>query len=320
MVVAILFVSLYISPICGASSPSGALSGMDLARILVKKAVAYEQSGLYEEAEAACRAAIIAFPLYADSYTVLGLVLSRSGQYRESLLAFDRAIILDSRDSRAWYYRGVAFQRLHRYDEAKRDFDYALMLNPTDTRALVSLGEVLLVLRDYSGAIKSFETAATYDPSDGSAFAGWGESLFRISDLPLAEKKTIKALELYPDNLRAWGVMAEISSALGKDDWAAYYRRTADEISRYMMSMPEYAKALSLQRFFSFKMALSAYDAAIRRYPQESVVWTGRAEVLKELGCPDESLRSYDRAVTLDPENSKIRIQRNLVKGMIGGV
>ena len=312
----LLMVSHLLPAVSSSTASSDLLSDIDSARILTKKAVGYEGSGMDELALSEYMSAVHVYPRYAEAWSGMGLVLSHLGRYREALTALDQAVVLDPHDSMAWYYRGVVLQRLQRFDEAKMNLDESLRISPNNSHTLGILGEVQLSLGDDEGSLKSFTSAVSVDPSDGSAFAGLGEALYRINNLQEAKNSTMMAFDLYPDNLRAWRVMAEISQAEGKDDWSSYYRQTADDIARYGFTMPVYAKAMALQRLFEYERALPAYDSAIRQYPKESVIWEGRGEVLKSLGRFEESLRSYDQAVLLNPQNEALRMQRDMIQGL----
>ncbi|MFH0966730.1 MAG: tetratricopeptide repeat protein [Methanobacteriota archaeon] len=312
----LLIFSLFIPAVCCIMvSPDS--SDIDTARILAKKAVEYEESGMHDLAISSYSSALRSYPRYADAWSGMGSVLSRLGRYKEALIALDQAIALDPRDSVAWYSRGVVLQHLQRYEQARQDIDESLRISPNNSFALARLGEVQLSLGDFEGALRSFHASASVDPSDGSAFAGLGEAFYHLNDYSNAKNATIMALDLYPDNLRAWQVMADIADAEGKTDWAAYYRRTAVDIVVYGLTMPEYAKALALERAFLYTRSLFAYDNAIQKYPNVAIIRVSKGEVLKKLGRYDKALQSYNQAVELDPQNADIRLQRDQMKEMI---
>jgi tetratricopeptide (TPR) repeat protein len=311
-----LIFSLFIPVVCSAvTSPDS--SDIDTARILTKKGVELERSGKYDQSVSSYTSAIRSYPSYSSAWSGLGSVLTRLGRYQESLSSLDQAVALDPRNAVVWYDRGVVLQQLQRYEQAKSDIDESLKISPNNSHSLARLGEVQLSLGDVEGALKSFQRSVDVNPSDGSAFAGLGEALFRLSDFDKAENATITSLNLYPENVRAWMVMADISHAKGKEDWAAYYKQTAEDIAVSGLTMPEYAKALSVHRIFAYDRALPLYDSAVLKYPDKSVIWAGRGEVLKNLGRYEESLKSYDRAVELSPQNENLMIHRDFVKGLI---
>lgn len=291
-------------------------TALDAARIWTKKAVEYENTGMYNQAVDAYYSAVQEYPAYSEGWSGMGSVLIRLGRYREALIALDQAIALDPRDSVAWYHRGVALGDLQRYAEARESLDKSLQISPNNSQALIQLGDVDLNLGEYQKALNSFTTAVSVDPTDGSAYAGLGQAQYLGKNLTEAENSTRTALSLYPDNLQAWKTMADIAREQGKSDWSDYYHRTAEEIGRYGVTMPEYAKALALQRMFAYDRSLPVYDSAIRQYPKEPMIWTGRGEVLKYLGRFDDSLRSYEQAVLLDPQNVQLRMQRDLIAGL----
>jgi len=312
----LLILSLFIPVVCG-SSASPDSSDIDTARIWTKKAAEYEMSGMYDQSISAYTSAVRSYPRYTDAWSGMGSVLSRIGRYREALAALDQAVALDKRDAVALYNRGVVLQRLERYEQGGQDLAESLRLSPNNSHALARLGEVQLSLKDSNGALKSFQASASLDPSDGSAYAGLAEALYRSGAYAEAKNATLEALNLYPDNLRAWQVMADIAQAEEKGDWAAYYRRTAEDIAEYGLTMPDYAKALALQRAFQYERSLSAYDRAIRKYPGQAIIRVGRGEVLKSLGRYEEALLSYNQAIGIDPQNTDIRVQSNLVRRKI---
>jgi tetratricopeptide (TPR) repeat protein len=309
-------VVLILFSLCIMAGVSGEITDFDKSRLLTKQGISFEKDGKYDQAISAFQTAVNANPSNSDALSGLGSLLFRLGRDREALEVLDIAITVNPRDSEIWYTRGIVLQRMNRISDAEKSFNESLQINPNSSRALRGKGEILILRNNSAEAIAMFEKGISIDPLDGSITAGLGEALFMAKNYTGAENVTAQALLLYPLNLHAWYVRADIAAVLGKEDWARYYNNTAGEIRQYLPTMPDYAKALAFQRLFEYEKALEKYNRAIISYPKAYYVWAGRGEVLRQLGRIEDSFQSYKQAVLLNPNDADLRAELSFVRGM----
>jgi Tfp pilus assembly protein PilF len=86
----------------------------------------------YDDAMAACRAAIVLDPTYGNPYNDIGAYLIELGQWRESIPWFEKAIAAPRYENRefAHFNLGRVFERLGPWQRAVECYQAALRLNP----------------------------------------------------------------------------------------------------------------------------------------------------------------------------------------------
>ena len=131
------------------------------------RAVAYERSGQWPEAEADFRAALEIEPNQSTTLNYLGYSLVERGEaYDEALAMIERAVEIEPSsgyivDSLAW-----ALFRLGRYDEAVPHMERAVELAPTDPILNDHLGDVYWSVDRHREARFQWRRALSFGPSD----------------------------------------------------------------------------------------------------------------------------------------------------------
>jgi Flp pilus assembly protein TadD len=52
--------------------------------------------------------------------------------------------------------------------------------------------------------------------------------------------------------------------------------------------------------------AIKAYDKSIKVNPQNSKVWIDKGAALVKLGKSDEAIKAYDKAIEINPQDSMV--------------
>src|SRR5207245_61190 len=74
----------------------------------------------------------------------------------------------------------------------------------------------------------------------------------------------------------------------------------------------------TLRAMGRLEAALAQYDDAIRRFPDNAVVYTGRAETLRAMGRLDAALAQYDDATTRFPNDDVSYVGRAYILVLLG--
>ncbi len=134
------------------------------------------------------------------------------------------------------------------------------------------------------------------------------------------------AIKFYPDNDTLWNNRGEKLFSLGR------YDEALTSYNHALLISPEYSLVLAnrcgvLSQLEKYSQALTSCKFALngdQRWGKigEALAWNNQGDVLFNLGRYQESLRSFDRALAIFPNNQSIRHNRELViqqLGLIGG-
>jgi CheY-like chemotaxis protein/Flp pilus assembly protein TadD len=124
-----------------------------------------------------------------------GYALQQQGRFEDSLFCFDHAIEREKDNARAWKGKGISLKELGRYEEALQCFDQAIFLDQKDPDCYYYQGE----LREKIGRSN-------------------GDFTFIEQAIPSFER----AIELEPDNWKAWNYIGLCNKELGKNDEAKH--------------------------------------------------------------------------------------------------
>jgi tetratricopeptide (TPR) repeat protein len=191
-----------------------------------------------------------------------------------------------------WMNRAQELMDNESYEEALRAYDSAIELDPEDARVWMGKGDTQSRMGDYNESQKTYENALDLinesletNPLDAEGWFVKGELLDRLYRYDEALESYNRSLEIDPTDKEAW---FEKGIAL----FAATYQMQG------------------LERIRAFEDAIIAYDEAIKIDPDYGNAWMGKGYSLyylavfnKNLSKYDESLKAFDRAIELIPDN-----------------
>jgi len=191
-----------------------------------------------------------------------------------------------------WYQKGQKLMENESYEEALKAYDSALQLDPENVGAWMGKGDTQVRMGDSNQSQKTYENALNItnksletNQQDAKVWLMKGELLHRLHRYDEALESYNRSLEIDPKDKEAW---LNKGNAL---DTAAYQLQ-------------------GLERLNAFEDAIIAYDEAIEIDPNYGNAWMKKGYSLhplavldKNLSKHDESLRAFDRAIELIPDN-----------------
>src|SRR6185436_13568869 len=131
---------------------------------LLSDAGALVHAGRLEEAEAATRKIVTAYPRNAEAHSLLGVILDQRGQTAEAEKEYGAALHLQPKLVSALSNLGVLLAKTNRGTEAIAKFEEVLRIDPKHEGAIFNLGALYAAQGDYKRAVPLLEKAAGQDP------------------------------------------------------------------------------------------------------------------------------------------------------------
>jgi tetratricopeptide (TPR) repeat protein len=230
------------------------------------QALACQQKGDLEDAEAGFRAVLEADPDHPDALVLLGALLQKTKQATEAVELIERAIKVAPEKGRepdpSWrvalsfakrdagdgegaleeieallklspgtkelvFLRAELLQRLERHDEAIEDYQKFLGQVPNSSQALNNLGISLKAVGRLKDAHEAYQKALELRPNYTQAMVNVGQMLSDMGQMEAAIAQFRRAVSLDPDDRKAENALVD---ALHMGDQAEEAERLAEKI------------------------------------------------------------------------------------------
>jgi len=288
---------------------------LDLVRIAVERGSKLEgygargdlqlKMGNFAQAEASYRQAIEADPRSANGFSGLARLRLRQRDPVGAIQMCERALEIDHFFMNALGIWADALWLMRRDEEATAKYREMLALDPYQVRAHVGMGHIARIRHRWSDAFASFERALAIDSRDGWAWRSWGQTLIDLHRFREAEKKLRCAVAVEPFESSGHAQLGNALALQGKRESALDpYRRACELDGRNTDAWRQQADIL---------IQLGKPDDALALLAGAVVAWPGEARMQLELGRAlwrlgrnDEALRSFELAVSVAPRDAEI--------------
>jgi predicted O-linked N-acetylglucosamine transferase (SPINDLY family) len=313
-------------------------AGVSNPQNLLRQALAFQQAGRLQQAEALYRQILSAEPThpealhhlgmlahqvgkneiaieliskalnrrpdYVEACYNLGFVLLTEGRTDEAVTIYQQLLTLKPDYVEAHNNLGNAYLTLGKLEEAADSFRQALTLRPNFIEAHNNLGLALKAQGKLNEAIVSFRRALVLKPDFAEAHTNLGNTFLEQGKLGEAVTSLRQALTLKPDFTEAHYLLGVTLMEQGKDDEAAA------SFQRTLAVTPHHLEALNhLGRIFQEQdkpdEALASFRQALALNPDSAEAHYNIGITLHEQGKLDEAVASYRRALILKPDYAK---------------
>jgi tetratricopeptide (TPR) repeat protein len=151
----------------------------------------------------------------------IGLNLFSQERYQEAIEYFDKALAIDPNDTNALTSKADVLSFLESPDEDNGIETYFALLQTADT--LLDKGAALFSLGRYEEAIEYFDRAIELDPNNAKAWDNKGSALYGLGRYEKAFEHYVRALQISPNYASAWGNIGITLSSLGRYEEAIPY-------------------------------------------------------------------------------------------------
>jgi tetratricopeptide (TPR) repeat protein len=193
-------------------------------------------------------------------------VLSGNGDDEGAVAQYDAALkAADGAMAEAWLNRGVALRRLGRIEDALASYRSALEQRPGYPEAWYNIGVGRSEQGDHAQAAAAYERCLQLDPGRSRAWYNLGMQRVRMGDEAGALPAFEAAIAAQPQYASAWYNLAVFQRKLGHPSAGA------------------------------------SLDSVVTRFPENEKGWFNRGVYRADLGDLDEAIRSYQKAIEVEP-------------------
>jgi tetratricopeptide (TPR) repeat protein len=254
------------------------------------------------------------YSTYADDLHNKAIALENQAEYNEAIKAYDEAITLKSRTKSpfadAWYNKGNSLYKLFAFDDAIKCFDKALEINPHYSNALNNKGVALYDLAKFDDALKCFDKALEINPRYAEAWNNKGNVLYELHKYDIAIDCYKIAVAENANYAEAWNNRAWLLANTKRNEEALPLNKMSLDIA------PDDVGVLDTRGLIHYNLgktdqAMDLFNEALGKYSRsESPVdnrkrkfaWYHKGVAQFGLKKYDESIRCYDKALSLDPD------------------
>ncbi len=201
----------------------------------------FRHHGEYGRAETEQRKALSMRPQYIEALIELGLTLSLQGRIREAETVLTQAAALQPDH---WPVHDQLFHFYRNFDDSADRFDRAVKhamrvveLTPDSASAWNNLGTAYFSLEQYDAAKSAWDRALELEPTR-TAYTNRGLQYYYEGRFADSAEMQSKAVELAPNDHRAWGRLAESYRQMGgKEEEARAAYATAIRLAEAMLEI-----------------------------------------------------------------------------------
>jgi tetratricopeptide (TPR) repeat protein len=247
----------------------------------------------------------------------LGLTYESRGDVASALAALKEAVNLEPASCMAHYHYG---RILGKGAEAVAELTVALEIRPEWPQAREELGNVLLQNGDFAGAQKAFEGALSGKVKQGTAYLGLGKAFYGLQKTAEAKKNLELSIELVPNLVDAYLLIADIEYAAGATDAALASLEKAKAMAPGVVKVYLHTGETYF-RLGRYTSANSFLNQAVTMKPDLSVAYVILGDIACERHLFDAGQAHYEKALKGDLEGvdaAEIEKRRSQCKSKFG--
>ena len=293
----------------------------DQAWVIANRGLAY-QIGIerYDKALTDFSRSIELDPDLVWAIAARGIVHTLKRHFKEALTDLNRAIELDSDYALTIAARGDVYRHIRRYEEALADFDQALKLEPDQAWVIARRGQVYKVLDSNKEALTDLNQALKLKPDLAWAIACRGEVYMKMGHYEEALADCDRSITQKP-NAWAIGIRGILHALAGRNqdaladfNWSIELPPDLDPDLAWVVAH----RGETYCRMGCYEEALTDFDRAIELDSDLTWAITGRGATYLLMGYYDNALADFDQAIKQEPRNDRYLYGRGLTYWIIG--
>lgn len=245
----------------------------------------------------------------------------RAEQYEDALRNCNEALEINPENSRAHFLRGNIYREQEEWEKARADYQVVVEQQPSNTDALQSLAYVNAQLGNMDRATELYRDYLTFNPDDADvrlsvaynlANSGATGEAMQIVEDGLERDSTATALWEYLGTLAlkkgTEGEQAQTGASASVTDTAAI-QTAVEAFARVLEAKGDSVQPQLLTNTIAahrligdLQGALEFSDRALERFPDNTQLWSLRADALADMERYEEAVASVDEVVARDED------------------
>ena len=282
-------------------------------------AAAHQALRRYHDAENCCRRAIHLEPRYAEAHYNLGLALESLGKSAAAIVCYEKATELAPTIAEAHLNRGNVLRELGRLDEAEKSFRKAIEVRPGYAPAHYNLGNLLHGQDKNEAAIECYRRAIADDPN-------YFDPRFNLATVLQACQRFDEAIEGFREVLRLRPQMAEAAYKLGVSLAAVHRLEEAGAAFQQAIDLrpnDEHAHnnlGQVWQQLGRSTAAEASFRKAIQIRPDFSTAWNNLGVASHSQGQTPTAIEQLRKALEFDKEHVHANVNLGTILKNTGGL
>jgi len=204
------------------------------------------------------------------------------------------------------YYRAYTLETLKLYDLALREADKALAVAPNYAEPYSIKGKIYAQKKDFQKAFENFRIGVMLNPGKKEAQHNLSLAYMDLEAYTWAIKQYRKIMAIWPNDPKAYFFLAK---ALAKNE---QYTESLEALGQaHQMNPKDVIDIIKIGDIafeqYSYETAKDMYTLALTTKKDLASTHTKLGLVHKVLGKTLEAKKAFETALSLDPENKKIR-------------
>ena len=276
--------------------------------LLLWQVRAYRMTGKSAVALALSEKALATTPT-PELFTEQAWIHAHMGAWQKCFLAGERAAKLKPNALEPLLLQMIACREMAQWDRCRTLVGVAEILAPKDPVVLMMKGRCLEAEEKWSDAVAAFSQVAQLKPDCAEAYYHRGLVLLRMRESANALKDFSQAIELRPDASEPRVARAELYEQTGEIESAAADATLAIELGS-RQSRPYLILARIGALGGDWALASSAAGKAIELGAGDAATYCLLGQAQREQGLVKEALKSFTRAMELDPHSQRALLER----------
>jgi tetratricopeptide (TPR) repeat protein len=247
-------------------------------------------------------------PEKAESFILKGQIYSALGENNRSLSELEEAIKLEPRNDFAYVRLALIRYNLKEFEKSLEDLDTALKINSNSKWALLWKGIIVGEWKkDWVTANSYYQKALSIDPRFDMAYYNLGWSFLKSSpkDYKSAQQSFEKALKINPNYKEALYGLAMVYGYQDRYEIAKLYLTKSKDLDNKFLTAWKWLGIVN-NEMGDFKEALFAFDKAINLNPSDSKLYVRRAKLFSKQKNYMQGIKDLRLAAEMDPSNKRI--------------
>jgi tetratricopeptide (TPR) repeat protein len=284
-------------------------------------AMALEQQGQNDKAEAAWRAYLTAHPSSPEAYAHLGLLEARQERYKDAVALYRKALAIDSRVPGLRLNLGLALFKAGEMKDALQEFDLLLKRAPPSSpdrqRLAILIGMCHYGLEEYAQAVPYLKEAAAHDPQNLALRLALAHSCLWSKQYQCVLDAYHEILMLNAESAEADMLAGEALDELKDSTGAIEQFRAAIKVDP---SMPDVHFGLGylLWSKHRYEEAVPEFEIELANNPNHVQAMAHLGDTKIKLGQPEAAVPLFEKAIKIDPRLEMAHLDLGIVYANAG--